>query len=202
MWPGVNGINDSPVSCWVCRKISCVCNWTRLCLTVPKMTEGLSCAQWSAVRCSDWRRGSLGATLVAVPWKRHEVTLQNDTARGEGKKNELHIQERGLTLAGSWPEASAGAIRTHCTSFSRWRSSQWSTCCWSTPGDRNVTWMFQSQGLKHHSPHFFYSRAGRFHSLCRHAKSRSSVCAGPGPRRLRPAAWMETAGETLELNAL
>lgn len=86
MWPGVNGTNDSPVSCWVCRKISCVCNWTRLCLTVPKMTEGLSCAQWSAVRCSDWRRGSLGATLVAVPWKRHEVTLQNDTARGEGKK--------------------------------------------------------------------------------------------------------------------
>lgn len=52
------------------------------------------------------------------------------------------------------------------------------------------------------SPFLFYSRAGRFHSLCKHAKSRSSVCVGPAPRHWRPAAWMETAGETLELNAL
>lgn len=44
---------------------------------------------------------------------------------------------------------------------------------------------------------FIYSRASKFHSLCRHAKSRSSVAAGPAPRCWWPAAWMEKSEETL-----
>lgn len=48
----------------------------RLFLTFLKTSGGLSSAQWSAGHCSGWRKGSLGAALVALSCKRHTHRLK------------------------------------------------------------------------------------------------------------------------------
>lgn len=78
MWPGVCGNYDSPVLLCLCScmsKFICLLICEEL-LTVPKTSGALSSAQWSVGHCSGWRRGSLGAALVAVPCKRHKYTVK------------------------------------------------------------------------------------------------------------------------------
>lgn len=105
-----------------------------------------------------------------------------------------------LTWAVNWPAASAGATQTHWTSSWRWRSSWWSTRCRSNHRSDHSCYSGDNRNLA--LVFCFYLHEGRFHSLCMRARSRSSVCAGPAPRRWLPAAWMEGSGVGLEVSAM
>lgn len=106
-----------------------------------------------------------------------------------------------LTWVVNWPAASAGATQTHCTSSWRWRSSWWSTRCQSTDRSDQSCYRGENSSLALSFFYlFFYLHAGRSHSLCRRARSRSSVCAGPAPRRWLPAACVEGSGDVPQVN--
>lgn len=190
--------SDSPLLFCFCGRVLKFTYWsTGLLLTLPRTSGGLSFSLWSAAHCSDWRKGSLGAGLEVLPCseKRNfqqiyiqkrqdlfyfwQMSWQNRCSLGlhwYGICLELLSEPHKLTVPPphAWDllgKTHAGRLKQKITVI-RWVGCKQAFCS-------------------------FYLRVNKFRSLCKHARSRSSVSAGLAPRCWWPAAWMEKSEEPL-----